>query len=162
MKNLSLKWGAAIALSLFMAAWSPLGTAQLFVVTPCNQLAAAVLSYNNGDITENPLKPTNVEATDNTGALSFTLSWDVSSYRPADTVTGWCAHFTHESSGATRETCAQNSHSSSVVHCATAKYCTGTFDIKVKLQNNCGLTDEYSDTISYKHVASSSTSTGVH
>ena len=134
---------AALALSLFAVAWSPAATA----ASPCDTLTSRLLLYMQGRIEENPTKPKNVAAAV-ISASSISVSWDVPSNRPAATVTGWCVNFTHRDSGETDDDCQENSRTVMTTSCPTERYCTGTFDLWVRLQNNCGLTETVSDSIS--------------
>ena len=147
MRNRASGWTSTLALSLFMAACIPAGSAW----GSCNALATELLlSWQKGG--ENPTKPKNVSAAGAMLGTTLDISWDLPSNRPADTYTGYCVHFTHAASGETKEYCRDTSTgltTFAAFGCIVDRNCTGTFNIKVILQNNCGLTESWSDSISY-------------
>ena len=150
MKGLPSKWNAAVALSLFMAAWLPASAAW----ASCETLEAAASDYESGSIDENPLKPTDVDVGTNASGMRFEVYWENPSNRPANTITGFCVHITHTDSGNSIEDCVDNSGTYSSISCTLLQYCpgNGAFDTKVKLKNNCNLTDEYSDSVSWEYT----------
>lgn len=143
-------WAAIVALSL-MAAPVSAGDPNLGGV--CLFLRAAVSAFERGNITENPLKPKDVEVTDlGLGGSGFYVSWSIPALRPPSTVTGYFVHLTHMDSGGTQEI--ERSDSNTVWTFSSGcigKHCGGAFDVKVKLKNNCeGVTDAYSDSVAYE------------
>lgn len=96
-KGLPSKWNAAVALSLFMAAWLPASAAW----SSCAKLTTELLLANQGR-EENPVKPQDVTAEGNMVGSGFTVSWSLPSNRLASTYTGFRIHFTHEASEETK------------------------------------------------------------
>lgn len=142
--------GAALALGLFTAAWSPAATAAT-ESTPCTQLRDALEAYHeSGGNTENPRKPKNVAATNPDGSDTFTVSWDIPSNRPLATVTKHSVHLEHEASGHFTAIVEQGSNTSADIDCPSEKSCTGTMLVKVRLWNNCDVAEEWSDAFSYE------------
>ena len=149
MKGLPSQRYATATLSLFMAAWIPASAAY----ASCADLEAAASDYESGSIDENPLKPTDLDV-GSTNTARFEVYWENPSNRPANTITGHCVHVTHTDSGDSAEDCSRGTGTYSTVDsCITGNHCIGdgAFDIKVKLKNNCELTDEYSDSVSYEY-----------
>ena len=107
-----------------------------------------------GRIDEDPRSPKDVAATNSLIGTGFSVSWNIPSNRPADTVTGYCVVVTHTESADFKEHCRTGSSTSwAATGCVTDYHCTGTFDIKVAFRNNCELEDYYSASIShtYRH-----------
>ena len=160
MKTRPLGRTAIMALGLLMAAPVP-AAGSFFSATSCKLLESAVLLFENGEINENPLKPKDVEVEGsgrNTRVLA--VSWQVSTYRPASTITGYFVHITHRDSGTYKEFERSDSYTTFTFNSCldSGRYCTGdgqTFDFKVKLKNNCdGITDAYSDSVGFEPAPS--------
>ena len=119
--------------------------------TPCEALARAVFAHAwlGGAGGENPIKPQNVWASLSTTSLN--VGWDVPSTRPAGTVTGQCVHLTHNEAGASKEWCGDETDDSTIIsatNCLAPNNCPlGDYTVKVKLRNNCGATESWSDSI---------------
>lgn len=143
------KRAAAIGLGMVAAACIPAGAAW----GSCSALEAAYLLAMQGRA-ESPTTPKDVKAAGVRVGTGFTVSWDLPPNRPASTYTGFVVHFTHADSGETKEYARSTSTGLTRYYtagCITDSYCTGTFDIKVILQNNCDLLESYSDSVSYKY-----------
>ena len=98
---------------------------------------------------ENPIKPQNV-----TAALrsdSNYVYWDIPSTRPTGTVTGRCVNLRHNESEAEKTWCREPIDDYAHIsgwHCLGDNNCPmGDYTVKVKLKNNCGGTEEWSDSI---------------
>ena len=147
MKGLPSKRNAAVALSLFMAAWLPASAAW----SSCAILTEQLLLANQGR-EENPVKPQDVTAEGNMMGSGFTVSWSLPSNRPVSTYTGFRIHFTHEASGETKYYDRTRTDTFfSTFGCITDYNCVGTFSIKVLMKNNCDLLEVYSTPISYEY-----------
>ena len=138
---------AAIALGMVMAACIPAGAAW----GSCEVLGThLLLAWQKG--TENPTKPQDVSVSSSLIGSGWNIGWNLPSNRPASTYTGYRVHFTHSSSGTTKEYSRSTSTGATshyISGCITDSKCTGAFDVKVILQNNCGLSEEYSDAVTY-------------
>ena len=136
----------AAALSLLMAAWSPTATATAL----CDQVRAAIQAYYDGGLTgDYPMKPKNVELDSSEaadGSITFTVSWDIPSNRPLASVTGRSITVEHEATGYWRNIWRSGSETSADIGCPlTTSPCTGSFFAKVKLSNDCGITEYWSE-----------------
>lgn len=147
LKRFRIPFGAAAALSLLMAAWSPAATA----TTACEQVRAAIKAYYDGGLVgDYPMKPKNVAIDSHEssadGSITFTVSFDLPSNRPVATVTGHTPYVEHEATEYWSSTYHTGSETSSDIRCPlTTSPCTGSFRAKVKLSNNCGITEYSSD-----------------
>ncbi len=116
----------------------------------CEKLGAAMFGYNWSGKGVNPMKPVNMRGE---GSYTLRVYWDAPSSRPAGTVSGMCVHIRHVDTGKHAEFCrADTSIEFGTYGClGNAAYQSncplGAYSIKVRMQNSCGLLEDYSDPI---------------
>lgn len=137
------KWSAraaAIALGLFLATWFPASAA----ADSCNTLRGQGA---------NALKPSSVTVTAYQGGPSALLAWSLASNAPSDAFSGWCVEKKHVASSKKREECYSHIgiRFARFNSCVAAGYCpSGAFKFRVKLENNCGLDEPWSDAVGFE------------
>lgn len=140
MKNKWFARAAAIALGLFLATWFPASVAADSCQTLRNQGAGA-------------LKPSSVSVVEYQGGPDALLSWSLASGAPSDAFSGWCSEKKHVASGRKREECYAQMGIRFVRFnsCVASGHCpSGTFEFRVKLQNNCDLDEPWSDAVRFE------------
>ena len=136
------KWPArtaAAALGLLLAAWAPASMAD----TPCQKLES------KGEAGRKPSAVTVTEAK-NGNAM---LVWDFPSGSPQDAFEGWCVEKRHVDTNKKREEC----YGQIGINVAMFNSCvghqdcpTGKFKFRVMLENTCGFTEPWSDSVDFE------------
>ncbi len=144
MKNKWLARAAAIALGLFLATWFPASVAADPDSESCQTLKK---------LDADALKPASVTVVEYTGGSDALLSWTLASNAPSDAFDGWCVKKSNVSSGKQRAECFSQIGITMARFnsCVGVNDCpTGKFNFYVKLENNCGLSEPWSDAVAYE------------